>query len=102
MHCTALMPTQSRHSLTRAKQRGVPPVIIQWLSDYGEEVYDGHGGVVLFFSGRSRRDLEKAIGREVVRRMSEFLRCYLVESSGDGTVITVGKLYRNSPTTRPR
>lgn len=61
---------------------GPYPVIIHWLSGYGEEVYDGHGGAVRFFSGRSRR--------------------HLVESSGDGTVITVSKLYRNSPTIRPR
>ena len=39
-------------------------------------------------------DIDDLLGREPVARMSEFLRCYLVQSSTDGTVITVGKRYQ--------
>ena len=39
------------------------------------------------------RNLERAVGRTALRRMSEYLRCYLVQSSRDGAIITLGKRY---------
>ncbi len=83
----------SRHANTRTQQRGVPPLIINWLVDYGDEEFDGHGGIVRYFSNGSLRRLEREIGRGPLKRMSEYLRCYLVQSSFDGTVVTVGKRY---------
>jgi hypothetical protein len=81
----------SDHARHRGQQRGVPPLIHLWLLDYGAEQYDGHGGIVRYFTAQRIRQLERDVGREPVRRMAEFLRCYLVQSSDDGTVITVGK-----------
>ena len=31
------------HATIRAQQRGVPPLIEDWLLDYGAEQFDGHG-----------------------------------------------------------
>lgn len=86
---------QSAHASVRAQQRGVPPIIQDWLLDYGEEQFDGHGGVVRYFSHQCIREMERNIGRAPLKRMSEYLRCYLVQSSRDGTVITVGKRYES-------
>lgn len=86
---------QSAHASIRAQQRGVPPLIQDWLLDYGEEQFDGHGGVVRYFSHQCIREMERNIGRAPLKRMSEYLRCYLVQSSRDGTVITVGKRYES-------
>ena len=86
---------QSGHASVRAQQRGVPPLIQDWLLDYGEEQFDGHGGVVRYFSHQCIREMERNIGRAPLKRMSEYLRCYLVQSSRDGTVITVGKRYES-------
>ena len=69
----------TQHATERLQQRGVPPLIAGWLLDYGEETFDGHGGVVRYFTRRS------------IRRLSEYLRCYLVQSNDDGSVITIGK-----------
>lgn len=88
--------TQSNHAAIRSKQRGVPPAIIDWLSEYGDKIYDGHGGVIRYFGSRGRQKLANEVGTETLRRVSEHLRCYLVESSKDGTIITVGKRYRNA------
>ena len=85
---------QTRHATHRAQQRGIPPIVGQWLDDFGEELHDGHGGVIRFFSRRSIRALERGIGREPVRRMWEFLDSYKVESSHDGRTITIGRRYR--------
>jgi hypothetical protein len=68
---------------------------MHWLLDYGEESFDGHGGVVRYFSPRSIRQLERDIGQAPLKRLSEFLRCYLVQASNGGQVITVGKRYRS-------
>ncbi len=79
------------HAATRSQQRGIPPLISNWLLDYGDEIYDGRGGVVRCFTPRSIRTMEREIGRAPLKRMSEFLRCYLVQSTSDGAVVTVGK-----------
>ena len=79
------------HATIRAQQRGVPPLIEDWLLDYGAEQFDGHGGVVRYFSNDCIRKMERDIGKAPLKQMSEYLRCYLVQDSSDGTVITVGK-----------
>jgi hypothetical protein len=81
----------SEHAAIRAKQRGVPPLIEQWLDEFGEANYDGHGAVTFYFSRRSVRAMERAFGRNPVRRMAEYLNTYKVESVMDGTIITVGR-----------
>ena len=77
------------HAAIRAQQRGIPPLVEQWLDEFGEERFDGRGGVVRYFSRRSRRQLERACGRAIVARLSEFLDCYKVEATDDGTTITL-------------
>ena len=89
-------PTTTTHATQRAQQRGVPPLLMTWLLDYGEESFDGHGGVVRYFSPRAIRRLERDVGHAPLRRLSEYLRCYLVQDSRNGVVITVGKRYGGS------
>jgi hypothetical protein len=85
---------KTHHSSTRAQQRGVPPLIDHWLDQYGEEKFDGHGGVIQFFNHRSIRTIERNEGREPVRRLWEYLDSYKVVSSHDGHTITLGKRFR--------
>lgn len=84
----------STHAKIRAQQRGIPGLIEHWLDQYGDEVYDGHGGVIRFFSRRSKRAIERYEGREPVRRMWEFLDAYKVESSHDGSTVTMGRRHK--------
>ena len=88
-----MLSTYTHHAAQRTQQRGIPPLISHWLLDYGDEVFDGHGGVIRYFSSRSIRKMESEIGKTSVKRWSEFLRCYLVEASDSGTIITIGKRY---------
>ena len=91
----AMLAPTTAHAAIRTQQRGIPPLISNWLLDYGEEVFDGHGGVVRYFSPSCIRRMEREIGKAPLQRMSEFLRCYLVQGSNDGAIITVGKRYHN-------
>lgn len=84
---------KTRHGEVRCQQRGIPNLVIDWLHYYGEEIYDHHGGIIFVFTRDARRCLERAVGREPVRRMSEWLNTYIV-ISGDGMLITTGKRYK--------
>ena len=80
----------TRHADTRSQQRGIPPLVSQWLDQYGREEYDGRGGIRLYFDKRSIRAMERDLGREPVRRMDSYLRCYKLVSPLDGVNLTVG------------
>ena len=84
------MTTVSRHAAIRAKQRSIPPVVFEWLEQYGEEQFDGRGGVVMYFSRNSRRRMEMRFGRRFVAENRKYLNHYMVESARDGAVITTG------------
>jgi hypothetical protein len=85
----------TEHATKRLKQRGIPPLIRNWLLDYGEANYDGNGAIIRYFTKCSVREMERDFGREPIRRLSEFLRCYLVQSI-DGAIVTIGKRHQNS------
>ena len=80
------------HGRLRMQQRGIPPLIVQWLEAYGSEKFDHRGGCILHFDKRARRRLEREVGREPVRRMHEWMDAYIVVAM-DGTVVTVGHRY---------
>lgn len=86
--------SRSHHAETRARQRGIPPLIEEWLDAYGEELYEDSGACVLFFSRKSIRKLERAFGAAPVRKLSEWLDVYKVEDSATSHVITIGHRYK--------
>lgn len=83
------MPS-THHATIRAQQRCIPPLIDQWLDEFGEEEYDGHGFVKRYFSHRSIRKMEQVFGRKPVSLMGRYLKAYKVESSTGGVTITTG------------
>lgn len=85
----------TRHAQIRMQQRGVPPLILEWLLEYGATEYDGHGGRVRYFDKDARRRIGRAKGDIVLRRMHEFFDSYAVLAE-DGAVITVGHRYKKT------
>ena len=85
----------TKHAAIRAQQRGILPLIDHWLDQYGEERYDGHGGVVIYFDHRSMRAIELHEGRDKLCRHSKRLNAYKVVSSHDGVTLTVGHRYKH-------
>lgn len=82
----------TQHAEMRARQRGIPPLIIDWLRDYGAVHYDKLGAEIRYFNKQSRRELERLVGHEVIGRLRSLLDSYIVEK--DGVVITVGRRYK--------
>lgn len=83
----------TNHAKSRIQQRGIPLEMTQWLVSYGDKVYDGHGGLIRFFSQRVLRKLRHRLDPDSFRQIFENRRCYLVLSSNDGAVITAGKRF---------
>ena len=79
----------TKHAEVRAQQRGIPPMVDQLLDLYGQEEYDGRGGVVLYLSKHSIRSMERDLGRRPVSRLAEWFDAYKVKTT-DGQTITVG------------
>jgi hypothetical protein len=81
----------SNHATHRNQQRCIPPIVHDWLTRYGTEQYDGHGGCRVFFTKLSIKKMEIELGKRFVRENKKYLDVYRVESTSDGTVITCGR-----------
>lgn len=79
----------TKHSEVRAQQRGIPPMIDQFLDMYGQEEHDGRGGVVVYLSKTSIRNMQRDMGRRPVARLAEWFDAFKVRGS-NGQTITVG------------
>lgn len=79
----------TQHASRRAKDRGIPPLVLQWLEEHGAEAHVGQGTRVLWFDKPARRRIERTVGREPVRRMHEWMDAYAVVGN-DGQTITCG------------
>lgn len=88
----------TKHAATRAKQRGISPLVVDWLWRFGARTHDGRGAEVVWFDKASRKRLREAVGAQVVGRLGDLLDAYLVVSVS-GTIVTVG--WRTQRITRP-
>ncbi len=84
----------SIHANIRAQQRGIPPLIDLWLDMYGHEEYSGSGTKVVYFDKKSRRAMERDMGREPIRKCEEWLNAYKVVDSHQGQTITLGHRFK--------
>lgn len=79
----------SRHASERAQQRGIPPLIVDWLLAYGAAEFDHRGAEIRYFDHRAKRRLANEFGRQVVDRLAGLLDAYIVVAAS-GCVVTVG------------
>lgn len=78
----------TRHAQVRCQQRNVPPLIREWLLNYGAEMRTPEGAVKRYFDRESRRRLAAEFGPKVIDRMGDLLNEYLVENGE--AIITAG------------
>lgn len=78
------------HGETRQQQRGIPSVIVNLVLTYGSHEYDNRGGVMKYLDRRSRKAIAQDKGRDFVKRYSNQMNVYVVQSAIDGRVITCG------------
>jgi len=80
----------TKHAKKRIDQRGIQPFVCEMLLAYGEKKFDGHGGLIRYFSERSVSRLISDRGIDFCKKHIKSFRTYLVESTTDGGIITVG------------
>jgi hypothetical protein len=79
----------SGHGAARARQRAVPPIVLDWLIDYGARTSVGNGAECVFFDKRGRRLLQREIGSWAYAKLESKLNAYAVVAA-DGVIITTG------------
>ncbi len=79
--------TMSQHAKKRSQQRGVPPLIIDLLLQFGARESDGNGAEICYFDRGSKKRIQSYTG-SLINKISEQLNAYAVVA-GD-TIITVG------------
>ena len=85
----------TKHAAVRMQQRGIPPLILEWLLEYGATTYDGHGGRIRYFDKQAKQRIRHSKGEIVLRRLHELFDSYAVVSN-DGAVVTVGHRYKRA------
>ena len=83
----------SDHARVRMQQRGIPPVVLDCLLEYGRITHDHHGAQIIYFDKAARRRLGSAGIPRTRVDIEKHLNAYAIVA-GDGTVMTVGHRYR--------
>ena len=77
-----------KHARDRMKNRVISPFVVDLLLLYGDEEYDGRGGIRYFFTKRSRKHVRRDLGGQIYKHLKHCLDAYAVEC--DGQIVTVG------------
>ena len=80
--------TYSHHARRQRQRRCIPPMVIDWLIQFGTTEHQAGGYIVKFFDKLSRKRLLRHIGKEIANKADPYLNAYLVMA--DERVITVG------------
>lgn len=75
------------HSHIRSQQRGIPPLVVDLLLQFGRREHDHRGAEIVYFDRRSRKRIESYAGG-LISKLSKHLKSYVVIA--DGVVVTVG------------
>jgi hypothetical protein len=82
--------SMTSHGSKRCQQRGLSPLVIDCLRQFGEEVYDHNGCVIRHFTKKSLRNIERVWGKEPVRRLLHDQRDAYAVFSTDDHIVTAG------------
>jgi hypothetical protein len=77
----------SQHSLNRTHQRGISPLILEWLLIFGDRK-STNGAEIFYFTQASRKRLRAYIGGRTMAKFDSQLDAYAVIV--DGRIITAG------------
>lgn len=75
------------------KQSVIPPLVIDWLQQFGFRIMGMNGTTVIYFDEDSRRVLRSKMGADVNRRLSDMMDAYLVMT--DERIIAVGHRFKS-------
>jgi hypothetical protein len=85
------MNALTTHAEIRCQQRGIPPLIVEWLLDFGTPVYN-HGAEIYRFDKKSKKAIKRYAGKRILSMLEQYMDAYLVFA--DGRIITAGHRYK--------
>lgn len=80
----------SKHAAHRIQKRAIPPMVIDWLHNYGSKQYDVHGAVIRFFDRAAKARFSGAFGQQFPLDSKKYFSVYSVEDVSGQSIITVG------------
>lgn len=80
------------HANIRCQQRGIPPLVVDLLLEFGRREHDHAGAEIVYFDQRARKRIETYAG-ELIGKLSSHLDSYAVVAV-DGKIITSGIRYK--------
>lgn len=78
----------TNHAHIRAQQRCIPPLVIEWLLNFGQR-QASHGATKITLDKKAKRNLASEVGKPVVTQLSRFLNAALIVDADTDQVITV-------------
>lgn len=81
----------SKHALKRGRQRGISALSVRLVKAFGEQEFDGMGGIRYFMTSSAVNNLRQVVGS--TQQVDALTGVYAVVSATDDTVITVGHRY---------
>lgn len=80
---------RTKHATARLQQRSIPPIVLEWLMDYGD--IQRQGGVNrACFNKKSRRLIQQYAGSAALPIFEKYANIYAVIAAADDSIITVG------------
>jgi hypothetical protein len=78
----------THHAEKRCQQRGLPPLVVDLLLQFGQSERAGPGAEMHYFDHTGRRRIRSYLG-PLARGLGDYLNAYLVVSD-DGAIVTAG------------
>lgn len=82
----------TRHAMSKQQKHAIPPLIIDWLCEFGCRSNCSNGTTVIYFDKESKRSLCSEAGHAVVRRLGDMMDAYLVMN--DERIVSVGHHFK--------
>lgn len=87
------MLQMTRHALVRSQQRGIPPMLIDLLLQFGQSEPAGGGASRMFFNKSARRQV-KAYAGPLARVLEEYMDVYVVVGEDNQVITTAHRTER--------
>jgi UDP-N-acetylglucosamine transferase subunit ALG13 len=79
------------HANVRCQQRGIPPIVVDMLLQFGRRDHDHAGAEIVYFDSSAKKKIEKYTG-SLIGKFNEHLDSYVVMAGG--AIVTVGTRYK--------
>jgi len=89
----------THHAEIRMQQRGIPESIVDALMEFGSAIYDHHGALIRYFDKKALKRCLDTWGKTALKELERYMNVYLVQSTADGALVTVGHRHRRLPRT---